>query len=316
MNEIWRDPNGEGTTDLTANANAPSAFGNPFTYFDPAGNQVVLIFRGSDNQVRDMYWMFGAVSHENLTGSINAPKTVDNPAAWFSLHDSFHHVVYATADGHIHELYWQGPGGVGHGDLTSQIHAVPSAGDPWPYYDPARSTNIVVFRGTDGHIRSLYWGPDGHLGQDDLSGYAGTPTASGDPFAWYTAADDTHRVVYRAGNGHLFELFWPDVTPVQGRDLTTLSGAPPAVDNPTGGYNAADNTQHVIFKSGDGKLHELWHFLGETDVHHADLTIAYGAPSAADRPFYYSSPWAPNQHVAYRGTNGHIYELLWQLGSQ
>jgi hypothetical protein len=67
----------------------------------------------------------------------------------------------------------------------------------------------------------------------------------------------------------------------------------------------------VIFRSSDGKLHELWYFLGDAAVHHEDLTAAYAAPRAADRPFYYSSSRAPNQHVAYRGTDRHIYELLW-----
>jgi hypothetical protein len=311
MNEIWRDANGQGTTDLTANAGAPGATGSPFTYFDPADNQVVLIFRGTDNEVRSLYWMFGAVGHDNLTGAINAPKPAGNPAGWFSTHDGFHHVVYRSADGHLHELWWQGQGGVGHGDLTAQAQAVPAAGDPWPYYDPARATNIVAFRGTDGHIRSLYWGPNGAVGQDDLSGFAGTPTAGGDPFAWFTQADDTHRIVYRAGNGHLYELAWPNVAPVSGRDLTALSGTPSAAGNVSGGYNPADNTQHVIYRSADGRLHELWHFVGEAAVHHTDLTAAYGAPSAADRPVYYATGRAPNQHVAYRGSNGHIYELLW-----
>ena len=310
MNEIWRDPNGQGKTDLTANAGAPGARGAPFTYFDPAGNQVILIFRGTDNHVRSLYWMFGAVGHDNLGGSINAPKAAGDPAGWFSTHDGFHHVVYRSSNGHLHELYWQGQGGVGHGDLTAAANAVPAAGDPWPYYDPVRATNIVAFRGTDGRIRSLYWGPDGAVGQDDLSGTAGTPNAAGDPFAWFTQADDTHRVVYRAGNNHIYELAWPNVAPVSGRDLTALSGAPAASGNVSGGYNAGDNTQHVIFRSG-GALHELWHFLGEAAVHHENLTAAYAAPPAADRPVYYASARAPHQHVAYRGTNGHIYELLW-----
>ena len=171
-------------------------------------------------------------------------------------------------------MWWQGQGGVGHGDLTAQANAVSAAGDPWPYYDPVRKTNIVAFRGTDQHIRSLYWG-GGAVGQDDLSGVAGTPAAAGDPFAWFTPADDTHRIVYRAANGHIHELSWPNVAPVRGRDLTALSGAPPAAGNVSGGYNPADNTQHVIFRSGDGRLHELWHFLGEAAVHHQDLTAAY-----------------------------------------
>jgi hypothetical protein len=59
-----------------------------------------------------------------------------------------------------------------------------------------------------------------------------------------------------------------------GRDLTALSGAPPAVGNVSGGYNPGDNTQHVIFRSNDGRLHELWHVVGDTAVHHIDLTAA------------------------------------------
>ena len=310
MNEIWRNPNGQGTTDLTANASAPAAQGNPFTYYDPADNQVVLIYRGADNNVRSLYWMFGAVGHDNLTGAINAPKAVGNPAGWFSTHDGVHHVVYRSSNGHLHELWWQGQGGVGHGDLTALANAVPAAGDPWPYYDAVRKTNIVAFRGTDGRIRSLYWG-SGDVGQDDLSGTAGTPAAAGDPFAWFTAADDTHRIVYRAANNHLYQLFWANVAPVQGRDLTALSGTPAAAGDASGGFNPGDNTQHVIYRSGDGRLHELWHPLGDPAVHHVDLAAAYGAPTATERPIYYATPRAPHQHVAYRGTNGHIYELLW-----
>ena len=117
--------------------------------------------------------------------------------------------------------------------------------------------------------------------------------------------------MYRASNGHIHELSWPNVAPVSGRDLTALSGAPAAVGNVSGGYNPADNTQHVIFRSGDDDVHELWYFLGETVVHHGNLTATFGAPPAADRPVYYASARAPNQHVAYRGSDGHIYELLW-----
>lgn len=312
MNEIWRDSSSQGTTDLTAVAGAPAAQGNPHTYFVPTENMEVLVFRGADSHVRTLYWMFGPVGHDNLTGSINAPKASGDPAGWFTANDGFQHVVYRTSDGHLHELWFQGQGGVGHGDLTAAAQANAAAGDPWPYYDPVRAFSIVPFRGTDGRIRSIYWGTGGAgLGEDDLSGTAGTPPAAGEPFAWFTQVEDAHRVVYRAANGHLYELLWYNVAPVSGRDWTALSGAPPSAGNVSGGYNPADNTQHVIFRAGDGRLHELWHFLGETEVHHVDLTAAYSAPPAADRPFYYSTPRAPHQHVAYRGANGHIYELLW-----
>lgn len=39
LNETWRSPGGMGTTDLTANAGAPNAKGNPFFYFDPGATR-------------------------------------------------------------------------------------------------------------------------------------------------------------------------------------------------------------------------------------------------------------------------------------
>ena len=48
--------------------------GVPFTYFDPAGNQVVLIF-GADNQVRSL--LDRRVGHDNLTGS-HAERAANN----------------------------------------------------------------------------------------------------------------------------------------------------------------------------------------------------------------------------------------------
>lgn len=308
LDETWRSPSGMGTTDLTANARAPGAQGNPFFYFDPTGNQVVLLYRGGDSHIHSLYWMFGNVGHDLLTGS--APKTAGDPAGWMS-NDGFHHVTYRTSNGHLHELWWQGAGAVGHGDLTATGGFVAAAGDPWPYYDTIRGNNIVTFRGTDGHIRSLYWGATLALGQDDLSGAARAPTAAGDPFAWSTAADDSNHVVYRAGNGHVHELVWFGGGAVRNRDLTALSGAPTAVGNVSGGYNRHDNTQHVIFRAGDGTLHELWYFLGTRQVGHSALTAAYGGPKAADKPVYFSTERAPHQHVAYRGTDGHIHEYLW-----
>lgn len=310
LDETWRSLSGMGTADLTANARAPGAQGNPFLYYDPAGDQVVLLFRGGDSHVRSLYWMFGAVGHDLLTGS--APKTAGDPAGWFSTHDGFHHVVYRTSNGHLQELWWQGQGAVGHGDLTAQGRFTAAAGDPWPYYDPGRGTNIVAFRGTDRRIRSLYWGQGLGLGEDNLSGTAGTPVAASDPFAWFTAADDSHHVAYCAANGHVFELRWFGNAPVAGRDLTALSGAPAAAPGRvSGGYNRHDNTQHVIYRAGDGTLHELWYFLGDGAVGHSALTAAYGGPKSADRPAYFSTERAPHQHVAYRGSDGHIHEYMW-----
>ena len=144
---------------------------------------------------------------------------------------------------------------MGHGDLTGSITAVPSAGNPWPYY---RHDQVDQHRAVPGHRRSdpcpvLSARRRRRPGRPLRDGQ--TPNAATDPFAWYTAVEDIHRVVYVAGNGHVHELAWQGVAPVGGRDLTALSGAPAAQGRVSGGYNPADNTQHVIFRSTDGHLH-------------------------------------------------------------
>jgi len=305
LNEVWRDPAGFGAGDLTAiAAGAPAAQGNPFFYFDPTGNVVVLLYR-ANSAIHSLYWMFGSVGHDLLSN--NAPSAASDPAGWFSNNDAYNHVVYRTTNNHLQELWWQGAGAVGNGDLTAAAQAEPAAGDPWPYYDSTHGVNVVAFRGTDNHIRTLYWSSGG-VGQDDLSGVAGTPLAADDPFAWHTPADDSNHFIYRASNGHIHELSYANNATVSGRDLTALAHGPNAVGKLSGGYNPSDNCQHVIYRAADGSLHEFWYFLGSSSVGHAALNAG---PPAVDRPVYFATALAPNQHVAYRDANEHIHELLW-----
>ena len=136
--------------------------------------------------------------------------------------------------------------------------------------------------------------------------------AAGEPFGYYTAHDDMHQVVYRAQNGHLWELYWPGAAPVAGRDLTWLSGAPAATGNPVAYYSAGTNTKHVIYRSADGRLHEIWWTAGGAPGH-VDLTEAAAAPPAADRPAAFTVEGPNTQHVVYRGPDNHIYEVVWPV---
>ncbi len=309
---IWRDAEGlTGMRNLTVAANAPVAAGNPFGYVDPTTNSEILLYRGSDGNVHSLYWSTGAVGHDDLTGSVGAPKTASEPTGWFTA-DNYHHVAYRTSNGHLHELWWTGQSAVAHGDLTTQGSAPVAVGDPSASVDTARATSIVVYRAGDGNVRSLYWtaGPVGH---DDLSGYAGTPSAAGDPVAYYTAHNDIHQIAYVAGDGHLYELWWAGVAPVQGWDLTAASGAPTAViGKPTAYYSATTNTKHVVYRSADGRLHDLSWVFGSTTPRHADLTAYAGGPAAMDGPAAFAVDGSKTQHVAFRGTDDHIYEILWE----
>ena len=152
-----------------------------------------------------------------------------------------HNIAYRDTSGRLHELWRDAQGGTGTTNLTGNANAPTAAGNPFAYVDTARNTEILLFRGGDGTVRSLYWslGPVGH---DNLGGTAGAPKASGDPVGYYDPATDGHHVVYRGGDGHLHEMNWTGVAPVgYGGNLTGAVSAPRAVGNPAaysgGGYN-------------------------------------------------------------------------------
>lgn len=307
LHELWRDAQGgTGTTNLTGNANAPTAAGNPFAYVDTARNTEILLFRGGDGTVRSLYWSTGAVGHDNLGGTAGAPKAAGDPVGYYDAATDGHHVVYRGGDGHLHELNWTGVAPVVYGgNLTGAISAPRAVGNPAAY--SGGGFNIVVYRATDGRVLSVYWN-NGPSGLDNLSGTAGMPTAASDPAAYYTAHNDTHQIVYRAGNGHLYELYWVGVAPVAGWDLTAAAGAPAAAGNPSAYYVAGENTKHVIYRSSDGRLHEIWWHPGAAPGY-SDLTAFAGAPPAGDSPAGFTENG--RQHVAYRGTDNRIYEVRW-----
>jgi hypothetical protein len=101
-------------------------------------------------------------------------------------------------------------------------------------------------------------------------------------------------------------------------DLTARTGAPPALlfGSPVGYVFDAQATQHVIYRTRDDRIMELW--WDSTGWHDSDLTAASGgAPSPAQfvRSGYVFDAQS-TQHVVYlaergQGVDGHIIELWW-----
>jgi hypothetical protein len=311
LRELWRDAHGlTGTTNLTDNAQAPEVSGNPFAYVDTARNTVILLFRGGDGTVRSLYWSTGPVGNDNLGDTAGAPKAAGDPVGYYAAVTDTHHIVYRSSDGHLHELDCVGLDTIAYGgNLTAAISAPKAAGQPSAFAGSG-GVNIVAYRGVNNHILGLYW-LDGPSGLDDLSGFAGTPPAAGDPFAYYTAHDDTTQIVYVGADGHVWELYSPGVAAVVGWDLTAPSGAPRPAGALAAWYSAGTNTKHVVYRTGNGQLHEIWWTPGGGTPAWVNLTAAYGLPSAADAPAGFTVEGPNTQHVAYRGAHNHIYEVLW-----
>ena len=197
--------------------------------------------------------------HGDLTQESRTPGPVGNPAAYFLSGDGAQHVFYRAIDSRLYELWWTN-GPVSHGDLTMQSGAPASAGNPAAYFAPTYGLQNVVYRGTDNRLHGLYW-TTGSVGHDDLSRTVAAPLPASDPAAYFVAAEGTHYVIYRGTDNHLHEMSWTTAA-VTHHDLTVLASSPSvpiplAAGNPSAYFFPADRTYHVIYRTGDGRLHDL-----------------------------------------------------------
>jgi hypothetical protein len=293
--------------DLTAAAGAPAAYGDPTSWVD--GGRPVTAYRGRDGHVHTLHRTADGIGHHDLTASCGAPHATGEPVGFVDGRGTSH-VVHTAGAGHIWAMWWLGGSGAAVSwDVTKAARAEPAIGRPAAYVTPG-DRKVVVHRATDGHIRSLSWS-DGVVDADDLSGAAGAPPAAGDPSAHHTVADDTHRVAYRTADGHVWELCRVGSSPVTARDLTAESGAPPAASDPVGYRCTTTGTEHVVFRTADGHIRELWWRPGAGAPVHVDLTVESLAPPATDRPVAWAVPGVGSQHVVYRGADRQLHEITW-----
>jgi hypothetical protein len=90
-------------------------------------------------------------------------------------------------------------------------------------------------------------------------------------------AEGSQHVIYRAGNGRLYELWWTAAQGWNQGDLTAAAGSPHAAGDPGAYAFRAEGTQHVVYRTADGHLHEMWWRPGPGN-HDGDLTIAARPP--------------------------------------
>lgn len=308
---LWRDANGlTGRANLTRDSQAPPAVGNPYLYVDTLRNSEILLFRDDEGTVRSLYWSTGEVGMDNLSGTAGSPKAAGDPVGYHDPATDTHHITYQDEDGHLHELFCLGITPIEYGgNLTATISAPPSAGVPSAFTTP--NVNMVVYRSTTRQILCVSWRV-GASNLDNLSAVAGSAPAAGDPVGYYTAHDDTVQIVYLGSDGHIWELYFQGNATVTGWDLTAISGAPKPAGALSAYYSAGTNTKHVVFRSANGRLHEIWWTPGGGTPAHVDVTAAYDLPLAGDRPVGFTVEGRNTQHVVYRGQDNHIYEVIWR----
>ncbi len=131
---------------------------------------------------------------------------------------------------------------------------------------------------------------------------AATPAA----YAW--PANGTDHVFYRGLYGQIHELWRGYDGTWRQNHIGQLTEAPLAIGAPSAYVWAANQTQHVVYRSEDGQIHELW-YRADLGWQYNNLSQVAGAPVAASDPIAYVWVEDVTQHVVYRGTDNHIYEL-------
>lgn len=307
--ELWRTTDGRiGYTNLSANAGAPQAASDPKAYEFPAIGTHNVVYRGTDGHLHVLWWTTGAVGHDDLTALSGAPAPTGNPFPYLSPAFGVQNVVYRGTDGHLHVLYWS-TGAVGHDDITKLSGAPAAAGDPFGYFIAPQSVQNVLYRGVDGHLHGLYWG-QGAVGHDDLTALSNAPPPSADATAYVTPGG-LQTAIYRATDGHIHGLYW-STGAVSHDDLSEngVPGAPLPVGNVEAYFNAEDGTNHVLYRTSNGHLHELSWTTGA--VSHVDLsTLIPNVQPSSGKPSGYVFDHDKTQHVIYRATNGDLHDLSW-----
>ena len=225
LHVIWSPVGGGpvGYDDLTAAAraagyNAPDALGNPSAYVNSQGTHIV-VYRGNDGHVWDLYWDTGAVVAENITGFTGSPLAAGDPFAYYIPAFDFGQIVYRAGsdqvNGSLIELFWQGANATSAWSISeAAAPSIPPSGsggysqvDPVAFYNAATNTKHVIYQ-LNGSMRELFW-TFGTLAPryKDLTIAGLAPTLLeffGRPAAF--VAGQTVHYPYRGSDDHVYEI--------------------------------------------------------------------------------------------------------------
>jgi len=250
----------------------------------------------------------------------DAPKREPVMPAAFCMPDHTVHVFYRTMGGQIQELHSKkdDPRGWMGNDVIAAAGSPKAASNPAAIVAFDDNSEHVIYRGTDDQLHELFRsGSTGTWGHSNLSTATGTPKAVGDPAAYVASGDKSMHVVFRTDGGDICELFrasgagrtWGSA------NLTRQSGAPKAAGDPCGfmSYNGKD--QHVVFRTGDSSICELFFNPATGKWGQKNISNEARAPKAAGDPNGYVASSDKSLHVVFRGDAGNICELFRAAGS-
>lgn len=187
----------------------------------------------------------------------------------------------------------------------------PLVGFDWP----EGHSKQVAYISQDRHIHEVHVSNGGTWQHTDLTTLAGAPLATSRFLVGYAfPAGGTKQVAYLGPEGHIHELWVAPGGVWQHANLSTITGAPPAIQI-TAGYSwTAGRSKQIVFVGDDAHLHELSAEEGRP-WRHIDLSAITNAPL----PSSYSMvgyEWTErcSKQLVYVGRDGHLHELFLTSG--
>jgi uncharacterized protein with PIN domain len=319
---------------LSSTVGAPAANSDPSGYVWESDGSQHIVYLGTDNQIHEIFqkdkglmgkkWEHGGA----ITSAAGAPAAAGKPYAYAWESDKSQHIIYRGTDNNIHELWFE------HGTFTSgswkyggainaKVSAPAAAGDPIGFAWEHDKTQHIVYLGVDGQIHELFfrdgWVVSQWKYEGGLTGRLGAPNAVSNPSAYSWEHDGSQHIIYRAADNEIHEIFYKKKLASAkweyGGAISARTGAVPGVGDPYGYAWEDDKTQHIIYRTEDGGLHELWYRdgLGEnTWKYGGALTRVANAPAAATDPVAFAWEKDGTQHVVYRGQDGSVQELWYR----
>jgi hypothetical protein len=112
---------------------------------------------------------------------------------------------------------------------------------------------------------------------------------------------------FRGRDGALHQL--TEVGHWQKQNLTSLTRSPSPAGNPIAFLDPADQIGYVVYRSGDGHLHQVR--FREKWFPGGSPTAATGAPPAGGDPAVCLDAKGSQRHIFYTARDGHIHHLRW-----
>lgn len=310
-------------TILTKDRNSTLAESDPWAIAINEKQHVVYL--GEDNHIHEIASLGNWIPND-LTVESGALDSDINPVGRPFCYNDYDilHITYRASNDNIYEFWWDKKwkyANLTEASSKADHPRTPLAADNPTGYAYFYSQHII-YRGVDNHIHELWWNdtPTERIwNHTDINATAVTgdneiPEAAGSPIGY--ALNRKQHVIYRGLDGHIHELWWNGAKDRQWHytNLSIEAGKSTPLSKGDPSVYEHEGTLHVVYRDVNDDIQELWwndgwHRTNLIETIHKsgeDISKANGNP--------YGYVRGHNQHVIYRGMDGHIHELIWDYG--